>query len=255
MTDSMLAAMKASEAQDWSRAESLWQAALDESGGRTPPAAYRHLVRACRHRSNYRKAEKIARQGLRRYPKHAGLNVDLAEIAIAAKDWDQASQCADTIFELFEAKPERVNDRHIMVAFEALLGAREYARTFAALRTVKGRGRASRALLAIEGFAYLRASRLEEARRHWDEYWRRANSDSDFAAQRHATRPFFDPQNQANFPARTSVNDAAASERICVYTALFDGYDELRPPLTSRLVWTSFASRTNRLLPRVGRSA
>jgi hypothetical protein len=226
----MLAAMKASETQDWSRAESLWQAALDESGGRTPPAAYRHLVRACRHRSNYRKAEKIARLGLRRYPKHAGLNVDLAEIAIAAKDWDQASQCADTIFELFEAKPERVNDRHIMVAFEALLGAREYARTFAALQTVKRRGRASRALLAIEGFAYLRASRLEEARRHWDEYWRRANSDSDFAAQRHATRPFFDPQNQANFPARTPASDAAASERICVYTALFDGYDELRPP-------------------------
>ena len=26
------------------------------------------------------------------------------------------------------------------------------------------------------------------------------------------------------------MNDAAASERICVYTALFDGYDELRPP-------------------------
>src|SRR4029077_8275284 len=69
-----------------------------------------------------------------------------------------------------------------------------------------------------------------DARRHWDEYWRKANSDRDFAAQRHATRPFFDPQNQANFPARTPANDAAASERICFYTALFDGYDELRPP-------------------------
>ena len=111
-----------------------------------------------------------------------------------------------------------------------VVGRSRIRRTFAALQTVKGRGRESRALLAIEGFAYLRASRLEDARRHWDEYWRRANSDRDFAAQRHATRPFFDPQNQANFPARTPVKAAAASERICVYTALFDGYDELRPP-------------------------
>ncbi len=230
MTDSMMAAMEASEAEDWSRAESLWQAILDEDRGRTHPAVYRHLVRACRHRGNYRKAEKIVRQGLRRYPENAGLNVDLAEMAIARRDWCQASQCADAVFKLLEAKPELVRDRHIMVAFEALLGAGEYARTFSALQTVKQRGRASRPLLAIEGFAYLRGSRMEEARRHWAEYWRKATTDSDFAAQRYATRPFFDPQNQAQFPPLSPASDAAGHERICVYTALFGDYDELRPP-------------------------
>ena len=230
MTNGMLAATQASEAEDWARAESLWQALLDEHRKLALPSVYRHLVRACRHRGKLTKAEKIVRQGLRRYPKHAGLNVDLAEIAIAEKDWPQAAQCADTLFELFEESPEFVKDRYILVAFESLLGNREYARSFAALETVKQRRRASKPLLAVEGFAYLRASRMEEARRHWDEYWQKANADSDFAAERHATRPFLDPQNQAHFPALAPTSDAARNERICVYTALFGDYDELRPP-------------------------
>jgi hypothetical protein len=227
--DAVIVAREASKQCDWTRAEMLWQALLDEWQQRAPATAYRHLVRACRHRGNFGKAEEVVRQGLLRHPKHVGLNVDLAEIAIARRDWREASRCADTIFQMLESTPRQVRDGHILVAFEALLGNREYARTFAALDTVKQRGRASKPLSAIEGFAYLRASRMEEARRHWDQYWQRAQSDRDFAAERHTTRQFFDPQNQAHFPALAATRKAT-DERICVFTALFDGYDELRPP-------------------------
>ena len=227
--DAIVAAKEASKEGDWARAETLWQALLDE-GQRPPATVYRHLVRACRHRGNFGKAEDVVRQGLLRHPEHVGLNVDLAEIAIAKRDWRQASRSADTVLQMLNLEPKHVSDRHILVAFEALLGNREYARTFAALETVKRRGRASKSLLAIEGFAYLRASRTEEARRHWDQYWHRAQCDRDFAAERHTTRTFFDPQNQAQFPALAPTSNAAGNERICVYTALFGGYDELRPP-------------------------
>jgi hypothetical protein len=228
--DAMAAAKEASKARDWARAEMLWEAWLDAEPHRAPATAYRHLVRACRHCGNFGKAEEAVRRGLLRHGNDVGLNVDLAEIAIAKRDWPQASRCADIIFQTLDLTPSRVSDRHILVAFEALLGNREYARTFAALETVKQRGRASKPLLAIEGFAYLRAARVEEARRHWDRYWQRTQSDADFAAQRHATRPFLDPQNQAHFPALAPTGNVGGNERICVYTALFDGYDELRPP-------------------------
>lgn len=228
--DAMVAAIDASKACDWARAEILWQAWLDAEPHRAPATAYRHLVRACRHRGNFGKAEEVVRQGLLRHSNHVGLSVDLAEIAIAKRDWPQASRCADIIFRMLDLTPSRVADRHILVAFEALLGNREFARTFAALETVKQQGRASKPLLAIEGFAYLRASRIEEARHHWDRYWQRAQCDGDFAAQRHTTRSFLDPQNQAHFPAFAPTGNVASNERICVYTALFDGYDELRPP-------------------------
>ena len=170
-------------------------------------------------------------QGLLRYPGHLELNLDLAEIAIAKRDWPLASSSAGAILETFEREPERVVNNQLTLALEALLGNREYARTYAALNAAKARGRSGKSLLAIEGLAHLRSGRIDDARRHWHEYWQRAQEDAHFAAEPHATRRYDDPRNAADFPALERIPNAATiDERICVYTGLFGGYDELRPP-------------------------
>lgn len=236
-----VSAIEASLEHDWRRAETLWQALLDEMLDRSPPSVYRHLARAHRHLGNFGKAEELLRQGLHRYPKDVGLTADLAEIAIAGGNWREATRCAHTILETFESEPERVNERHIVAACRGLMGNREYAQTFAALENFKNHGRGSKSLLAIEGFAYLRSSRTEEARRHWAEYRRRGQDDKDFAAQRPpSTRPFFDLQHHGRLPALAQARGtvpAQGDERICVYTALFGGYDELRLPAYKPVGW------------------
>ena len=223
-------AKQASERKDWERAEVLWQEVLE--GEHDASAVYsRRLARACRQQGNVRKAEEIVHEGLLRYPGHLELNLDLVEIAIAKRDWPRASSGAGAILETFEREPERVVNNQLTLALEALLGNREYARTYAALNAAKARGRSGKSLLAIEGLAHLRSGRIDEARRHWHEYRQRAQEDAHFAAERHATRRYDDPRNAADFPALERIPNAATiDERICVYTGLFGGYDELYPP-------------------------
>jgi hypothetical protein len=112
------------------------------------------------------------------------------------------------------------------------MGNRDYERAFSALANFKKRRGESKLLLALEGVAYLRTCRFEEARRHWAEYCQRADEDADFAAQRSpSSKPFFDPPNQGYFLPLAQVNHSVPAQdnvRICVYTALFGGYDELR---------------------------
>src|SRR6185312_14017269 len=182
-------AKQASERKDWERAEALWQEVL-EGEHRAPAVYYRRLARACRQQGNLRKAEKIVHEGLLRYPGHLELNLDLVEIAIADRDWPLASSSAGAILETFEREPELVVNNQLTLALEALLGNREYARTYAVLNAAKARGRSGKSLLAIEGLAHLRSGRIDDARRHWHEYWQRAREDAHFAAEPHATRRY-----------------------------------------------------------------
>ena len=223
-------AKQASERKDWPRAEILWQEVLERKPD-APAVYYQRLARACRHQGNFRKALDIVRQGLLRYPEHLELNLNLTEIAIAERDWPLASTSAGKILKIFEREPKRIADKHLTLALEAVLGNREYARTYAAVNAARASGRNGRSLLAIEGLAHLRSSRIEEARRHWDDYWQRAQNDAQFAAEHYATRPYDDPRNAVDFPALQPVPNAVlAEQRICVYTGLFGGYDELHPP-------------------------
>ena len=223
-------AKQASEQKDWPRAEALWQEVLDDKPN-APAVYFRRLARACRQQGNRRKAGEIVREALLRYPRHLELNVDLAEIAIAERDWPLAASGAGAILEIFEREPERVADNQLTLALEALMGNREYTRTYAALKAAKEHGRSGKSLLAVEGLAHLRSGRIDEARRHWHDYWQLAQADARFAAEPHATRRYDDPRNAADFPALERIANATPAEgRFCVYTGLFGGYDELHPP-------------------------
>ncbi|MGH9549054.1 MAG: hypothetical protein ACRD3W_06760, partial [Terriglobales bacterium] len=100
------------------------------------------------------------------------------------------------------------------------------------VQDLKRREGESRLLLAVEGVAYLRSSRTQEARVHWTQYWQRAKNDQDFAEQAAPAMSNALP-NEEFFTSLTRKDDHDAERttvRFCVYTALFGEYDDLRSP-------------------------
>ena len=76
--------------RDWPEAISRCQAALESQGDNAPAATFAQLSSAHRMQGNFEKAEEAVREGLARYPDHAGLASEHADVAMARRDWPEA---------------------------------------------------------------------------------------------------------------------------------------------------------------------
>ena len=124
-------------------------------------------------------------------------------------------------------------DDRISTACVSLLDSNQDDCATEVIETLKlHRGR-RRSFLAVEGIAYLRASRTREARAHWSDYWKSALVDDGFANEADLSVPLGRVANHG-FPITRRNDDfryGVIGPSFCVYTALFGEYDSLPTPL------------------------
>jgi len=114
-----------------------------------------------------------------------------------------------------------------------LLDGEELDGALEGVATLKERRGGTRSLLAVEGIVLLRASRMDEARSHWIDYWKKALDDGGFSEQP-SLKLFRGNPADGGFPVTHRHDDFrydAIRPSFCVYTALFGEYDTLPEPL------------------------
>jgi tetratricopeptide (TPR) repeat protein len=226
--------------KDWPEAIRRWRRILNVFGDKAPSNAFFELCKAYQHQGDLDAAETVVLEGLARHPKHAGLAVKRAEIALqhansalGRKDWSEAATHWHAILDVNLDPKSAVDFRAVGKACLGLIRCNDYARVIPVVNDWKRREGETKAALAIEGLAYLRSSRTEEARAHWNRYWQRAKDDEHFARQSALTLALTGEPNRDHFLTLTRRDEYTAvgeDARFCVYTALFGEYDDLRSP-------------------------
>lgn len=219
---------------DWRVAAPIWRSALDALDEVPPADLYLRLARVCRIQDQLDDAERFLSEAESAYPQlRFNIVAERLEIAWARRDWTQVEEIALMAATLMGADPARVTPRQFFIICAGLLLGDHFDRVISAVRLVEDRQRDNRWALAIEGLAYLRASRLDEAERLWIDYWQRASIDRDFALQRIPPLPSAHTPSKDFFstvPHRSATLSQQTDVRFCIYTVLFGDYDDLRPP-------------------------
>ena len=215
-------------------AATRWQAILDQLDGSCPTLFYLLASRAHREQGDLNEAARVVRQGLANEPRDIRLLTEHIEIAWACRDWGQVAETSDAAMRIIETSSSRtINDRVFATVCHGLMKGQNYDRVIAAVQHAKRRKGDSRLLLSIEGLAYLRSSRMEFARAHWDRVWQKAKKDERLARQPAPAAPRSHAPNLAFFKSLSRTDDLSPKSgdpRFCVYTALFGEYDDLRSP-------------------------
>ena len=226
--------------KDWPEAIRRWRRTLSVFGDKAPSKAFLELCKAYQYQGDFGSAETVVLEGLARHPTDNGLAVKRAEIALqhadralAGKDWSQAATHWHAVLDLNADLEYAFDFRVVGRACLGLIKCNDYDRVISVLDGLKKRGGDTKASLAIEGLAYLRSSRTDEARAHWNGYWQRAKDDKDFARQSALALPSAGAPNTGHFHTLARRDEYAATGEdpsFCVYTALFGEYDDLRSP-------------------------
>ena len=219
--------------RDWPEAILRWRRVLDEFGDAAPANAFLKLSKVYEQEGDLDAAEAVVLDGQVKHPTNIPLAVRGAEIAVARKDWRQAARRWPAVLDIHAQADFPLDERLLAQACASLMAVDDPEGVIPIVHDLKRREGESRLLLAVEGVAYLRSSRTQEAHVHWNNYWQRAMNDQDFAEQ---AAPALSPNACANEEFFTTLTrkDESDAERttgsFCVYTALFGEYDDLRSP-------------------------
>ena len=192
-------AAAATRNKEWKKAESLWEDILVNFGELAPPIGYIKLSQAHRRLGRLEDAAAVSDRGSKLYPNVARL---ARERAIA----------------------------YIALAIET--GGHNIHHTTS---TIDELGLHSLTALAIEGLRSLRSGSFDEAKAIWSDYEvRYGQGGSDEEALLLEGHQKIDGNETFLETKRNSlqlISDVPSADEYCVYTAVFGGYDALRPPL------------------------
>ena len=218
--------------QDWPEAILRWHRVLDEFADAAPANAFLKLSKVYEQEDDLDAAEAVVLDGQVKHPTNIPLAVRGAEIAVARKDWHQAARRWPAVLDIHAQADFPLDERLLAQACASLMAVDDHEGVIPLVQDLKRREGESRLLLAVEGVAYLRSSRTQEARVHWTQYWQRANDDQDFVEQAAPAMSNARP-NEEFFTALTRKDESDADRMtgsFCIYTALFGDYDDLRSP-------------------------
>ena len=227
-------ATSSATAERWSDAVALWQDVFAELGSEAPPHAYVSLSRAYRRLGQLDEASEVVENGFRRYPDNRGLFKERANIATSRRDWRKAFRCWVDLANLPGASgTAQLAGRKAAAAFLALATSNPADQSAEDMALLNALGLGDETALAVDGILALRAGEFDRARDLWERYWRLAAGETDDATP-FTVDGFQDVAGNVQFPVveRNAIDTPTAPPgRYCVYTAMFDAYDEIRPPL------------------------
>ena len=93
--------------KDWPEAVTRWQAFLEAAGEKPPRRAFRGLASALRRQGDIDGAAAVIHRGMAHYPEASEFSAELAEIAMARKDWPEAVTRWQAVLEVRGKKPPR----------------------------------------------------------------------------------------------------------------------------------------------------
>ncbi len=245
------AARAANRAKDWPEAARLWRRLLDNNGPTEGPWSYICLSRAYRHLGDFEQSRSVLDQVLERYPEKPGISNERAQLveaqvayavreaerAMSRRAWIEAAEHWIFASENADSDSKMSIEEQIIITGSELLKEKlnDKAIEFAGA-LIQGWG-ARRSILALRGIALLRSGKWDDARQAWAEYWKRAQEDDSFTREcdldsllSNKRGDQFEPIDKLQSASESRLGHA---NRVCIYTAIFYDYDELRPPLFS----------------------
>ena len=148
----------------WPDAVAVWQSVMKKLDGSTPASVYVHLSRAYRSNGELTNAQKLLSEAVARHPSDVNLLSERAEIAMAQQAWCQAADYYRAVLTKIQTEPDFASHEALVTACRCLARFGDCAPVFAAVQQAKRPEGENKALLAVEGIAYLRSAQMDAAR-------------------------------------------------------------------------------------------
>jgi len=222
--------------QDWADAVARWGSLIERFGGRLPPPAWVDASVSATKAGDNGLAESVSFRGCELYPEDQSLAVEHARVAMLRFDWPTAATRWRAVIERHGMELARQSDQLVARAAASLIEGGECELAIELMGRVRSQRGDRQLFLAAEGIALLRLGRFDEARRHWSAFWQLAERGSEHFGHHQRLRYLRPLDGNAVFeeasPKRLTDNGTVPA-RMCVYTALFGGYDRLVLPTYS----------------------